>query len=169
MKRILLSAAALLATSLIAVACDDDDDDDEPTATTFNVTLTKAAETTTCVGAGAAAAGTATVTINAANTTITVTDVTFSGLSGPVQGAHIHSGAVGVPGPIAINFGATAASPLTSGFDDVFVSTDYLAPSGAPATFASFITAMKAGLSYINLHTAACPDGEIRGQLVASS
>jgi hypothetical protein len=165
MKPILLSVAALLATSVLVVACDDDDDD-EPTATNFDVSLTKAAETTVCAGAGANATGSADVTINAANTTITVSDVTFSGLSGPVTAAHIHSGAVGVAGNIVIDFGATAASPLPNGFDDTFVSTDYIPAAGAPANFAAFITAMKAGLSYINLHTAACPNGEVRGQLV---
>jgi hypothetical protein len=132
------------------------------------VSLTKAAETTTCAGAGANALGNATVTINAANTTITVSGLTFSGLSGAATLAHIHSGAAGVAGNPVIDFGATAGSPLTSPFNDTFVATDYNAAAGAPTTFTAFITAMKNSLSYINIHTAACPGGEIRGQLIAS-
>jgi hypothetical protein len=163
-----LAAGAALAAALFVAACDDDDDDEGPsTPTVFNVVLTDEAEVNDCAAAGANAAGTATVTINAANTTITVTNLTFTGLSGPATMAHIHFGAANQNGNIAIDFGATAGSPLVSPFSGTFDSGDYLAPSGAPSTFAGFITSMKNDQSYINIHTAACPNGEIRGQLIA--
>jgi hypothetical protein len=156
---------AALAATVVIVACDDDDDDPiAPQPTTFNVTLSRAAETPVCNTAGATAAGSATVTINAAETSITVSNLTFTGLSGPATLGHIHSGASGVPGPAVIDFGANPTSP----FNGTFTASNYPSPvpAGAPANFDAFIDAMKAGNTYINIHTAACPGGEIRGQLV---
>ncbi len=163
MKRIMLSAAALLATTFLVAACDEDDPGD-PGTTTFNVVLTKAAEiyTPACTNPGATAAGTATVVINSDNDEIHITDLNFTGLSGPISGAHFHFGASTVPlGPIVINIGN-----ITTGFDGDFDEDDYIAAAGAPATFAAFITAMKNDQSYINLHTNNCGNGEIRGQLI---
>jgi hypothetical protein len=164
-----LASGAALIISLFAVsACDDDDDDGTgPGPTTFTVTLTKAAETTVCAGAGANATGTATVTINSASTQISVTNLTFTGLSGPATMAHIHSGAPGVAGNIVIDFLATPAAPLTSPFNGTFTATNYIAAAGAPATFTAFLDAMRDGNAYINIHTAACGAGEIRGNLPA--
>jgi len=62
--------------------------------------------------------------------------------------AHIHSGAVGVNGPVVY--------PLT------FTGT---ALSGMQAITAADLTALDAGTYYVNVHTAANPMGEIRGQL----
>jgi hypothetical protein len=163
-----LAAGAALAAALFVAACDDDDDDDGPsTPTVFNVVLTKAAELDDCATAGATAAGTATVTINAAETQITVSSLTFAGLSGPATMAHIHFGEDDENGPIVIDFGATAQAPLASPFSATFDAGDYLAPAGARSTFAAFVDAMKDDESYINIHTAACGTGEIRGNLIA--
>lgn len=132
-------------------------------AKVFQVTLTKAAEPTACATAGATATGSATVTIDAAGSSIAVTNFTFTGLSGAATMAHIHSGAAGTNGNVVLNFGATPTSPVNK----TFTAADYPAtpPAGAPANFAAFVTAMKAGQSYINVHTSNCGGGEIRGQI----
>jgi hypothetical protein len=155
---------APLAVALVLAGCGEDDPVDPAQPTTFDVTLTVAAEEPVCEAAGEDAAGSATVTINALNTTITVTNLTWTGLSGAATLGHIHFGAVGVAGPAVIDFGADPTSP----FNDVFTADDYPSPvpTGAPATFALFIAAMKAGNTYINVHTGNCTPGEIRGQLV---
>jgi hypothetical protein len=137
----------------------------------FTVTLTKAGELPPCTNAGANATGSATVTISADGTTITVTDFTFTGLSAAASGAHIHFGTATSPsGPISLDFGANPTSPIAS---KVFTATDYKnAGTGtptSPATFADFVTMVRAGNNaYLNVHTpgaTGCPGGEIRGEL----
>jgi hypothetical protein len=86
-------------------------------------------------------------------------EVTYSGLSGPLMAAHIHLGAAGVAGGVML--------PLVIGpspFSGTLKEAD-LTPTGGVTTFAQAIDAIRAGDTYINLHTAANPGGEIRGQL----
>jgi hypothetical protein len=65
--------------------------------------------------------------------------------------AHIHSGAVGANGPVIV--------PFTKSGDNIFV-----APDGAKMTEEQY-EAWKAGRTYVNVHSAANPGGEIRAQL----
>jgi hypothetical protein len=88
--------------------------------------------------------------------TITVKDdksvsgsVTFSGLA--PTAAHIHEAAAGKNGGVII--------PLTKSGDNMFA-----VPAGAKLTDAQFASFKKGDL-YVNVHTAANPGGEIRGQL----
>lgn len=128
---------------------------------TFTVPLTTANETPPCAGAGSAATGTATITIPADNSSVSVS-ASYSGLSGPAAAGHIHSGTSAAPGPVVLPF----TGSLTSPFSATLTSADYVAASGAPPDFASFVTALKAGgAGYVNFHTAACPGGEIRGEI----
>ncbi len=74
--------------------------------------------------------------------------VSTTGMAGTA--AHIHEAAAGANGPVIV--------PFTKDGDT------YKAPAGAkltPAQLASF----KAGNLYFNVHSAANPGGEIRGQL----
>jgi hypothetical protein len=128
---------------------------------TFTVPLSAANETPPCAAAGAGATGTATVTIAADDSSITV-DATYSGLSGPATVAHIHSGTPAASGPVVLPFSGSLASPFTT----TLTSANYVAASGAPPDFATFVTALRAGgAGYVNFHTAACPGGEIRGEI----
>lgn len=92
------------------------------------------------------ASGTGTITINA--------DKTVSGSIGTkginATAAHIHEGAPGKNGNVAV--------PLTKNGDTFAV------PAGAKLTDAQY-KAFQAGDLYVNVHSAAHPDGEIRAQL----
>lgn len=74
--------------------------------------------------------------------------VTTSGVAGTA--AHIHEGAAGKNGPVIV--------PLVKEGDA------YKVPAGAKLTEAQ-MASFKAGNLYINVHSAANPGGEIRGQL----
>jgi CHRD domain len=161
---------ALSMVALVATGCGDDDDAgsvdggaaDSAAATTYTVPLTSAEEIPLCGAAGAAAAGEATVTISADNTTVSV-EASWDGLSGDATAAHIHYGALGIGGGVIFLLGMPPGNPVTG----TFTAADYPnpIPDGAPADFAAFVTAMKAGTSYVNVHTDACMPGEIRGQI----
>ena len=156
-----MKAAGLLSCFGLAALIGCSSDNSTPQPTTFNLTLTTAAETPPCASAGASATGTATVTVPADGLSIVV-DVTYSGLSGPATASHIHSGTSAAPGPVVLPFSA----PLTSPFTKTLTSADYVAASGAPADFATFVTMLRAGgAAYVNVHTAACGPGEIRAEI----
>ncbi len=85
--------------------------------------------------------------------------VAYSGLSGPAVAAHIHTGAAGVAGGIILPL-AVSTSPMVG----TLTVADFKA-SGAITTFAQAVAALQAGNTYFNIHTAANPGGEIRGQI----
>lgn len=80
-----------------------------------------------------------------------------TGLSGPVTGAHIHDGMSGVNGPVLIGL-----PELMSGGS---LTTQINMNDVPPGTLAKLLS----GQTYINVHTAAHPDGEIRGQLTVET
>ena len=128
---------------------------------TFTVTLSPAAETPPCANAAAGATGTAMVTIPGDNSSVSVS-LTYSGLSGPATAAHIHSGTAAAAGPVVLPF----TGSLTSPFSSTLTAANYVAASGAPADFPTFVAALKAGgAGYVNVHTARCPAGEIRAEI----
>ena len=78
--------------------------------------------------------------------------VTYSGLSGPVTGAHFH-------GPAMAGANAGVVVPITGSLTSPI--------RGVASLTAAQVADLMAGKWYVNLHTAANPNGEIRGQLPA--
>ena len=91
--------------------------------------------------------GRATMTLNR-STKVLTWNVTYAGLTGPLTGAHIHAAAEGTNGPVVVPFTVTP-SPIT----------------GSATLTDAQVQQLAQGLMYVNLHTAANPGGEIRGQL----
>lgn len=119
------------------------------------------------LGAGTALAADVKVTLSGANEvppvttsaagsgTITIADdgsvsgsISSTGVAGTA--AHIHEAAAGKNGPVIV--------PLTKDGDS------YKVPAGAKLTAAQ-IASYKAGNLYVNVHSAANPNGEVRAQL----
>ena len=156
-----LNAVLLLAgaTTVLAIGCNNEPAPQGPKF--FNLTLSPANETPPCADAGTSATGTAKLTIPNDNASV-VLEVSYSGLSGPATAGHIHSGTSASAGPVVLPFSAPIASP----FSKTLTAGDYVAATGAPPDFATFVTALKAGgAGYVNLHTAACRGGEIRAEV----
>ena len=119
------------------------------------------------------ATGTATFTI--AGSAITYT-VNTTGLANPVL-AHIHVAATGVNGPVRLNLCGTGAPvPACTEGDGVLATGTNGTAVGI--TFDELVAAMRAGDTYVNVHTddgVGQPNtgpgdlisGEIRGQIAA--
>ena len=93
-----------------------------------------------------AATGTAQFSLAGPDKLKLVYEVTVEGLSGPAVAAHIHPGAAGEEGP-----------PL--------VTLDHETLSGSVQITPEQALAIQTTLTYVNVHTEANPEGEIRGQL----
>jgi CHRD domain-containing protein len=88
---------------------------------------------------------------------------------GNIIGAHLHSGAAGVNGPIRIalfpgpgsNFTTT---PLSPG-DGQLYEGSFEASDVNGISFSDLLAGMRAGTVYGNVHTTQFPGGEMRGQV----
>jgi hypothetical protein len=155
---------SLLALSAVgALACDDEDEDPNgpPDTQTFTANLTGAAERPTPVTT--TATGTATFTAVTVGSVTTITySATVTGLSGPATLAHIHgpAGEDAAAGPIVTLI--ITNSSATSG---AIISGSFTATGHATINMATLLQHLENGQAYINVHTAANPDGEIRGQI----
>ena len=115
---------------------------------TLEATLDAAQEVPAPKGTLPGAGGTATFEYDETDKTIAYT-VTVMNLTGPPILAHIHQAAPGVAGPVRITFDQ---SQLGGGAPALPVPDDLVEP-------------LFDGGTYVNVHTAANPGGEIRGQI----
>jgi len=77
-------------------------------------------------------------------------NVTYSGTTGPVTAGHLHGpAAAGANAGVVVPFTGSMASPIV----------------GQATLTQAQIDQLKQGLWYVNLHTAANPGGELRGQV----
>lgn len=117
-------------------------------------------------GASTLGQGTAVLRVNEDKTEADLT-VMWGNLTGPVTNSHIHDSR-GVPGPSgAIIFDIDDADPdrLLPGGDGLDANEVYhweITATGQH-TYADVIAALEGGTAYINLHTSAFPNGEIKG------
>jgi hypothetical protein len=133
---------------------------------TFTATMTGAKENPANTSTGT---GTFTATIDTV-TYILSYDITFSGLTSPVNNGHIHG-----PAAATVNAGTTINFNTQAGANFSFGLTSGTAHGIALLTAATQITAtingdslkklMFAGLTYANIHTTQNAGGEIRGQI----
>jgi len=157
----LVLVTAFAATALVA-ACGSDTT--EPSVTRFNAGLATTNERNndgTPKTINSTATGTAQFTLT--GTTLNVV-VAVSGLTGPATASHIHVGAANQNGAIVLPFtitsGVTTGTLVNQSFD---LSTTI---PGATITADSLMKLMTASTGYVNVHTAANPAGEMRGQIV---
>jgi hypothetical protein len=104
-------------------------------------------------------------------------ELSYGQLSGEVQQAHIHLGQRSVNGGISVflcsNLGngpeGTQECPLEEGtVTGTIVPDDVVGPAAQgieAGEFAELAAAIRAGVTYVNVHTTAHPGGEIRKQL----
>jgi hypothetical protein len=130
-------------------------------AEVFTAKLSGGAQVPPVVVAGT---GKATVTIAADENSISWV-VTYSGLTGDPAAGHIHFGAATAAGPVMIPFAAVTPTGSTG----TFAKGAYAGGAGLPADWAGVLKAIRDGNAYVNIHTAANPPGEIRGQLASTA
>lgn len=136
--------AAMMLAALLAC----DDDDTGPTAEVYTATLSGAAEVPANNSAGT---GTFRLTVNP-NRTLTY-DLTVSGITPTNQ--HIH-------GPATPTTSAGVIVGLTVGTNQTLIPTNFT----GTVSYDSLLVLLANGRAYVNVHTAAIPAGEIRGNLV---
>jgi hypothetical protein len=112
----------------------------------FSASLNRRAEVPKPTGVSILATGRFTATLSGSKLTW---KLTFKRLTGQATAAHIHIGAKGKAGPVAVPLCGPCKSPV----------------QGTAVLKASVISAMKKGNAYVNVHTLKNAAGEIRGQI----
>jgi hypothetical protein len=106
-------------------------------------------------------------------------ELSFQDLEGDVTQAHIHVGQTGVNGGITLWLCGTSTNPGPAGTPScqgpragsvsrTVTAADVVGPAGqgiAAGEFEEVLNAMRAGVTYANLHSTRNPGGEIRGQI----
>jgi len=148
--------AAVIAAAAVAVACDTTTG---PQRVTYVAQLSGANQVPPLAVGGT---GTATFTLTGKMLSYVVT---VNGLTGNVAASHIHGGAAGTNGNIVYPFDAVAvqAGQAAAGTVDL---TQPVSNGTTSITGDDFLARLNGGQLYVNVHTAANPNGEIRGQIV---
>jgi CHRD domain len=85
-----------------------------------------------------------------------------------VTAGHIHSGKQGENGPVVVTL-FKYDSPMNQVSETGSITADKLEGPMAGKQLSDLATAMNNGETYVNIHTEANPNGEIRGQIMSSS
>lgn len=121
-------------------------------------------------------AGNFRATVNTTTRRIRYT-LSYRGLDGRVQQAHIHLGRMGTAGGISVflctNLAGgppgTPACPVRRGtVTGVATPADVIGPTDqgiGTGQFNAIVHAIRVGAAYVNVHTVPFPNGEIRGQV----
>jgi hypothetical protein len=109
-------------------------------------------------------------------------ELEYGGLQGPAIMSHIHVGQHGVNGGISVWLCQSATNPAPAAVaasvptcpanggivNGTLMASSVIGPAGqliAAGEFDELVEALRAGVTYVNVHTTAVPSGEIRGQL----
>ena len=103
-------------------------------------------------------------------------ELTYEGIEGgAVSAAHIHVAQRGVNGGVSAFFCGGGGRPpcptpgTTVALTGTIEPANVVGPAGAqqipPGALDELIAAIRAGVTYVNVHSAASPGGEIRGQV----
>jgi hypothetical protein len=133
---------------------------------TLTANLTGAGEATQIAnGVNTGAFGDATVVVDLGARTVTYTVRVFNLPSGATA-SHIHVGAAQTAGPVVINFAPPTNASNDFSFSGVVKDTEFLLrPDQGIRSADDMFQAIIGGNSYVNVHSAANPAGEVRGQL----
>lgn len=107
--------------------------------------------------------------------------LSYSDLEGSVTQAHIHLGQKGVNGGISVWLCSNLASPPTPAgvqpcpvppatISGTITADSVVGPAGqglAAGEFAELVRAIRAGATYVNVHSTKYPGGEVRSQIGA--
>ncbi|HYG61512.1 MAG TPA: CHRD domain-containing protein [Thermoanaerobaculia bacterium] len=117
-------------------------------------------------------------TVNAQGTMVNW-ELNYFNLEAPVTQAHIHFAQRGVNGGVVVFLcsnldnapvGVPGCPPSPGFLSGTFDAADVVAGAAAqgitPGELHSVLRAMRAGMTYVNVHTTLFPGGEIRGQLL---
>ena len=114
------------------------------------------------------------VTIDDAAQTLAY-ELSYSGLEGDVQQAHVHFGKRALNGGISVflctNLGNNPTAPpcpQEGTVSGTLSAANIVGPSGQgiePMAFEELVAAMRAGHTYANVHSTKWPGGEIRAQI----
>jgi hypothetical protein len=169
---------AAIGTALMLAAACGSDSPTTPSGNTgpiiFTAQLSAANENPPITNADANARGTVTITFTVQRDSGTgaVTGGGSARFQAQMQGfpagqtvilAHIHTGAAAVNGPVLVNTGLTAGSPIV--VDSNGNGTLDLTNTDVTQDWATQIVANPAGF-YFNIHSTTNPNGAMRGQLV---
>ncbi|MGB2712202.1 MAG: CHRD domain-containing protein [Conexibacter sp.] len=103
--------------------------------------------------------------------------LSYRGIATPIQQAHIHFGQPAVNGGVSAFLcsnlpgtpaGVQACPAPPARISGTIRAQDVVGPAAqgiAPGELGELVSAMRAGVTYANLHSDAFPNGEIRGQI----
>jgi hypothetical protein len=122
-----------------------------------------------------AARGTLALTVNDDDTSVHFV-LEYSGLLTPVGAAHIHVAQPDVNGGVTVffcgtvpaGFPARAACPASGTVEGDFTAADVIGLTSQQLevnNLPKLLAAIRAGKTYVNVHTTTSPGGEIRGQI----
>lgn len=158
MRRNALPLALLVAAGLALGACEDATEDQE----IFNTTLAGSNEVPTRSTAGN---GFSQIIIDGdrVHWSVEIDDINNVIL------AHIHTAAAGVNGPVRVTFFQQPTSPVSTTDKRILAEGTFTAADVSGISYADLLAAIRAGNTYVNVHTTQFPGGEIRGQLARAS
>lgn len=154
MKKILLAVATLTALSFSQATF--------AALQNFTVTLDGAQDG----GGGRTGSGSGTLTLDNVANTLTLNNITWSGLSANANNAHIHGPSGPDPAFAGVLYGLSPTYTTLGSTSGTISGTLPLVAGTGGFTIAEQISQLQSDLWYINVHSVAFGGGEIRGVIV---